>query len=325
VAAAWCGTSAPAWPVHHAAPWTVRSVYQEVAERLGFVHRRRPRDSSAIPFYHWHRCEFQGIGTLDQVVFLLLGGRIDRLGGNCKLWNTGPHCQCSAPVDLLGRNHTVVEIGANDGIHMSNSRFFEKFLGWRSLCIEANPHLFRLLQSNRPRCTNVNALIAERDDFADADAVPYISFYQASTPDAIARGHYADWHQNARWRTGVSGIESANASNHEIRSFARARAFAKKFDLQVERTLLQVQPFSILFRRHTIQSIDVLSVDVEGAEYSVLRSIDFAAVKIRMVVVERPSEATRGLLVSKGFLDLDLQSGLGDRFYHNSRWFVSRR
>ena len=30
-------------------------------------------------------------------------------------------CGCSAPVTLTGPNHTIVEMGANDGLHMSNS------------------------------------------------------------------------------------------------------------------------------------------------------------------------------------------------------------
>ena len=54
---------------------------------------------------------------------------------------------------------TYVEIGANDGLHMSNSYFFERYLGWRGMCVEANPHTYRQLRRHRPRCVNVNALV----------------------------------------------------------------------------------------------------------------------------------------------------------------------
>ena len=53
----------------------------------------------------------------------------------------------------------MLELGANDGLHMSNSFFFESQLGWRSLCIEANPDVYRELTANRPGCINMQALV----------------------------------------------------------------------------------------------------------------------------------------------------------------------
>lgn len=42
-----------------------------------------------------------------------------------------------------------IEIGAFDGIHFSNSYFFEK-QGWRGICTEAHPKYFSLCKNNRP-------------------------------------------------------------------------------------------------------------------------------------------------------------------------------
>ena len=281
----------------------------------------RQHQAHADTFYdrrgwrHWPKCEFQAIGPLDQILFALFGGKVEQLGSNCRAGQShATSCSCSAPLELLGPNHTVVEIGANDGFHMSNSRFFDLNLGWRSLCVEANPVLFRKLTENRPRCTNVNTLVALRSDFENANAVPYISFAR-SAGGLESRG-------SLNWQTGVSGIESPNASNNEIRTFARAKTFAKRHGLHVQRDFLPVTPFSALFRKHGIRNIDLLSVDVEGAEHSVIRSIDFHAVKIRMLVVEKPSQHTTELLKAAGFLDLDLETRLYDRIYHNTRWFT---
>ena len=33
--------------------------------------------------------------------------------------------------------------GANDGLHMSNSYFFSKTLGWRALLVEGNPDVYK--------------------------------------------------------------------------------------------------------------------------------------------------------------------------------------
>jgi len=43
--------------------------------------------------------------------------------------------------DMLVCSGTVVEIGANDGVYISNSLWYEKNLNWKSICVEANPKL----------------------------------------------------------------------------------------------------------------------------------------------------------------------------------------
>ena len=266
---------------------------------------------------HWPKCDFQAIGPLDQLLLTLFGGRIEQIGRNCRIGAVSEthrfQCKCSAPLDLLGPNHTVVEIGANDGFHMSNSYFFDFFLGWRSLCVEANPLLFRQLKINRPRCTNINTLVALRSDFEQPDAVPYISIYPPI--------HHVEVSGSLNWQTGVSGIESPNASNLEIRNFTRAQHFARLNRLHAQRDFLPVKPFSAIFKERDIRTIDLLSVDVEGAEHSVLRSIDFSRVKIRTLVVEKPTDEIHKLLYGAGFNDIDIQTRLGDRIWHNTQWF----
>ena len=46
------------------------------------------------------------------------------------------------------KNGTFLEIGADDGIDKSNTKFFED-LGWVGMCIEASPKRFKLLKNNR--------------------------------------------------------------------------------------------------------------------------------------------------------------------------------
>eukprot|EP00727_Mastigamoeba_balamuthi_P005353 m51a1_g14816 hypothetical protein (864) ;mRNA; f:616237-626200 len=49
---------------------------------------------------------------------------------------------------------TFLEAGANNGVQLSNSLFFEEHLGWRGVCVEADPLNFAKLTRNRPRCRN---------------------------------------------------------------------------------------------------------------------------------------------------------------------------
>ena len=44
-----------------------------------------------------------------------------------------------------------VEIGAYDGVTLSNTLLFERHLGWSGLCIEPLPSAFEKLRTNRSR------------------------------------------------------------------------------------------------------------------------------------------------------------------------------
>ena len=52
----------------------------------------------------------------------------------------------------------VIEVGAYNGLE-SSSRFFETYLGWKALLLDANPVLFKDLVVNRPGATCVNVAI----------------------------------------------------------------------------------------------------------------------------------------------------------------------
>jgi FkbM family methyltransferase len=56
------------------------------------------------------------------------------------------------------RNGFFIEIGAYDGIQTSNTYTMEKFFDWDGICIEANPHVFSQLVSNR-KSKNLNVAV----------------------------------------------------------------------------------------------------------------------------------------------------------------------
>ena len=61
--------------------------------------------------------------------------------------------------NLPAEKSTFIEMGAFNGVGFSNTFLLES-QGWRGLCIEANPQLFKDLERNRPLCTNVNAVVS---------------------------------------------------------------------------------------------------------------------------------------------------------------------
>ena len=80
--------------------------------------------------------------------------------------------------------------------------------------------------------------------------------------------------------------------------------------------------FSTLLSTRGIGKIDVLFLDVEGAELSVLQTLNFQKNPVRFLVVERPTPAVGRLLQARGYDDLRFtyDSG-GDRVYHNRLYF----
>lgn len=262
---------------------------------------------------HWDECTFQSIrhDPIDQFVFSLLGGTFDRwrtdfLGSHhCSVWQRavrGHKCSCSAPAELVGSG-VFVEIGANDGLHMSNSWFFEKTLGWKGICVEANPSVFKALKINRPGCTNVNALVGVKNGTAAASA-PFISFYRTREKAKVAND----------WETGLSGIEGSN--NETLRNLATAQAFAHRAKgLEVRRDMLPIRTFADIFAENNISQIDFMSLDVEGHELDVLRSINFSKVRVRIIATETTTPESQLLLTDLGYRDLGLQFPLKDRVF----------
>ena len=55
---------------------------------------------------------------------------------------------------------TYVEFGALDGNWLANTYLFDKFFGWKGLCIEPNPIQYALLQQSERTCIKLNLGVA---------------------------------------------------------------------------------------------------------------------------------------------------------------------
>ena len=62
-----------------------------------------------------------------------------------------------------GPSFVVVEIGAFDGVHLSNSYVFEKYFGWKSVLIEASPENFKKLNISRSSANPIFAGVCESE------------------------------------------------------------------------------------------------------------------------------------------------------------------
>lgn len=155
---------------------------------------------------------------------------------------------------------TFVELGARDGLSASNSARFER-AGWRGLCIEADPSEFAKLRVNRPGCRHHHTLVSNvtRDTNGHYPTAAYI-MTSASPFNGIER--FLDWPKLRR-----EGIQ--------VR----------------ERLELPVVPLGWLLEQNDIMHVDLLSLDVEGAEEAVLRSVDLERVSFSVLLVENGTTA----------------------------------
>lgn len=97
---------------------------------------------------------------------------------------TGIDFQGQANQDMLAylffrgkKDGFFIDIGANDGKTFSNTFIFEN-LGWKGICVEPLPDVYKILKQNR-RCDCYNVAIAENSGES-------IEFIKAVGPDMLS-------------------------------------------------------------------------------------------------------------------------------------------
>eukprot|EP01083_Nonionella_stella_P031395 85981_1 len=191
---------------------------------------------------------------------------------------------------------TFIELGANDGTSMSNTKLYEDDLGWSGLCIEGDPVLFKSLKQNRPNCTNVHAIITDK-------------------PGNVT------WKYAAGHQTGL--VQAISGNDTLIKEFSRFPVGGT--------TIVKGTPLVDMLREHNIHHVDFFSLDVDGAECTLLKTIDFRKVDVRTFLIETHSggkygiretgpQCVRDVLTSNGF-HYDYTFGGLDDVYVNDRYY----
>lgn len=171
---------------------------------------------------------------------------------------------------------TFVEVGAGDGWHHSNTLFFEESLGWIGVLIEADEESGKkLLSSKFRRAESTKKVIAAMcDPKLEGKEVRYAgvgsnSGVEAYMSQEYVRIHEKDWRQRAR--------------------------------------KVKCKTLHSVLERAGVGAVDLMTVDVAGAEKQVLQGANFEKVHVRVLVVAMANEqgstekAMREFLMEKGF------------------------
>lgn len=156
------------------------------------------------------------------------------------------------------KNKTFLEIGACDGLMASNTLFFEKELNWNGILIEANPYQYKHLQKNRPNNKLFTTLISD---------ITTPCKYQCISNEA------------------VSGVVSTLPESHST-FFSKDNEHSYWRNKEKKIVTLQPRTMQSILDETNMHNIDLFSLDVEGHELNVLKSIDFSKNTINVILVE---------------------------------------
>ena len=158
---------------------------------------------------------------------------------------------------FFSRKHGFfVEIGGYNGETNSNTLLLEKERGWDGLLVEANPYLYKQMLEKNRKCYMINCCISNDE--------PEMTFLLA---DALtAAGNVLSKEHKDR----IDKEENTSLSSMHYGESVKTQCFS----------LMDI--LDVIGRRH----IDYFSLDVEGGEMYILKSIDFDKLDITFFTIE---------------------------------------
>ena len=168
---------------------------------------------------------------------------------------------------------TFLDIGAHDGVSISNTFFLEKERKWKGICVKAQPSEFQKLKSNR-NCTCVNVAVSD---------------YNGETDFIYVEG-YANM---------LSGI----SDDYNLSHMQRIRNEVSTYGGAINTIKVPVRTLQSILDEHNTHEIDFCSIDTEGSEFNIIKSIDFDKTEIKVFIIENNygEKNIEEFLVEKGY------------------------
>jgi FkbM family methyltransferase len=153
-------------------------------------------------------------------------------------------------------NGFFLDIGAHDGVTLSNTYFLEKFRNWKGICIEPGPLEFEKLNQNR-KSLNLNICVSNFNGFS--------------------KFTYIEGYSNM-----LSGLSEDYVPEHQNRIKKELSSFGGDLtEINVE-----VKKLQTILDENSITEIDFCSIDTEGSEFKIITSIDFSITNIKVLIIE---------------------------------------
>jgi len=161
-------------------------------------------------------------------------------------------------------NFGLVVIGAHSGVWLTS--LIEEYQNQNILLVEPVPYNIALLKENTAKYKNISietSAVSEKNEIK--------KFYYVK-PDAVKK-------LGKHWASGIGSFDKEHILNHKYKRFMVN-------DSHIEQTDIQYLTFTSLMEKYSISSIDLLQIDVEGAEFGILNSINFEKNEIKKIIFE---------------------------------------
>ncbi len=156
-----------------------------------------------------------------------------------------------------------VQIGANDGVtHDFLHRYIQTYR-WRGILVEPVPAYCDLL---RAHYQGVPAVVIEQSAISTSDGSQ--TLYRIDDPAA----------ELPAWSKGLASLHLDVIKKH--------RWVIPDLEDAIVSEPVRCITLATLLRKHQVEKIDLLSVDTEGHDFEVIKQIDFARFKPRMIIYE---------------------------------------
>jgi FkbM family methyltransferase len=188
------------------------------------------------------------------------------------------------------RNGYFIDLAANDAIALSNTYQLERNYGWQGVCIEPNPRYWDNLVRLR-KCQVAAAVVGSTKK---NERVDFFLIEGGRAPSA-----------------GILGFDNKVADVGKSKKQGRSVPF------------YTVPLAEILARYNAPTVIDYLSLDVEGAEYYVMRDFPFDSYAFRILTIERPTQELVDLLYQHRYIYVaaNNEHGMETLFLHLDHYY----
>ena len=158
----------------------------------------------------------------------------------------------------------LVVIGAHSGIHIKD--LISEYANQKVLLVEPVPYNYQILENDYKN--NENIFISRNAIFDEAKKD---NFYHVKKDSIKKLGKH--------WASQIGSFDKNHILNHKNKRFD-----IKDDDIQI--TEVEFITFQDLVKKYSINSINKLQIDVEGAEYRIMNSIDYNKIKIKNIFFE---------------------------------------
>jgi FkbM family methyltransferase len=155
------------------------------------------------------------------------------------------------------KNGVFVDVGAHDGVSINNTLYFEKNNNWTGINIEPIKKVYDKLIINRPNSININCAVCNNE----------------GTAEFICNTGYTEM---------ISGLKNTFDPRH----YERLVRENNEWGSTTEIIKIETKRLESIFDDNKITHVHYLSIDVEGAEFEVIKSINFNKVFIDVIGFE---------------------------------------